>query len=619
MSIFVELKRRNVIKVAMFYAIGAWLLLQVGDVLFGFLELPPWSGKLLVALLALGFVPALLFSWVYELTSEGIKKESEIGPEQSSTPTSGRRLNQITLVMVLVVTAMLVYDRISQQATQATSAADQTPNAINDDPQPLTDGPSVDLSIAVLPFINMSSDLENEYFSDGLAEELLNVLAKQPRLKVAARTSAFSFRGKDVDISAIGAALHVAHVVEGSVRKSGDQVRITAQLIKVDDGYHLWSETYDRQLTDIFALQDEIVAAILEALKVKLLGPSASPNAAVTSVEAFQSYLQGKAALAKRGAKNLRQARRYFETALEHDPAYVPAMTGLARTLSLIPNYARIGKDEAAEIIALAEKTAEHVLTLEPDNADAYSIIGTIKTYYRWDWDAAEKALTQALRLQPNDSEINNFAGDFFRAVQDWPKMIATEGRAIQLDPLHPVNQWDMAWGYLGKGDYELAIQHAQTANALSPASIDPYAILVFALGSLGRFEEMDAVRQQARQATEESEAEYLLMDSWAAIVEGRRETAFSLMQTIEPLAEKGEYSAAFFGFQYLLVDESEKAAYWLDRAYQNKDVQLVFQEPVDLDRVAADPLSREILQRPRLRELMKIRARNRANPGATQ
>ncbi len=276
MSLFNELKRRNVFKVAIAYIVVAWLVMQVADVVVNNIEAPGWVFQVLLLFLALGLPFAIIFAWAFEMTPDGLKREHEVDRSQSITGDTGRKLD-FTIIGVLVLALgyfawdkfVLSVDReaaLVEAARQEVSA--QVASEEAEKPQTTESGQS----IAVLPFVNMSSDTEQEYFSDGLSEELLNLLAKIPELRVTSRSSAFSYKGKDFKIADVGRELGVAHVLEGSVRKAGNQVRITAQLIEVENDTHLWSETYDRSLDNIFAIQDEISSAVVDPLKITLLG-----------------------------------------------------------------------------------------------------------------------------------------------------------------------------------------------------------------------------------------------------------------------------------------------------------------------------------------------------------
>ena len=299
MNFFNELKRRNVFKVAAAYIIVGWLIMQAGEVMGPALRLPEWVNSALAFFLLLGFPLALIFAWAFEMTADGLKKEKDVDRSQSITDVTGAKLNRTIMVVLILALGFFAFDKFvlgpkrdAQLVKETQLAAEQTAGPAMTGSVPDADTPE-EKSIAVLPFVNMSDDGGNEYFSDGLSEELLNLLAKIPELKVAARTSSFQFKGQTGDIDAIAKQLKVANVLEGSVRKSGNQVRITAQLIKADDGYHLWSETYDRTLENIFAVQDEIAAAVVDALKLTLLG-AAKPVAKEANPDAYALFLQGR-------------------------------------------------------------------------------------------------------------------------------------------------------------------------------------------------------------------------------------------------------------------------------------------------------------------------------------
>ena len=348
MSLLAELKRRNVFRVAMFYAVASWVLLQVGGLLFEALEVPPWGLKLLLGLLLLGFPLALVFSWIYELTPEGLKREHDIDPQrvdhrtyrrQAQRPDrgpAGRR------------------DRAPHRGPVHRSHHPRAARCLRRDGSAVPPGASaapspgaapdpVAASIAVLPFVNMSEDKANDYFSDGLTEELLNVLANVPGLRVIARTSSFSYKGKEIKIADVARDLNVDHVLEGSVRKSGNRVRITTQLIRSSDSSHLWSQTYDRTLDDIFAVQDEISSEVVDALKVRLL----KPEAAVAEVggtkipAAYEAYLRGRQLRHEGEAEaTLREALAAFDEAIRLDPDYARAYAGKADVLSTLASNA---------------------------------------------------------------------------------------------------------------------------------------------------------------------------------------------------------------------------------------------------------------------------------------
>lgn len=605
MSIVAELKRRNVFRVAAAYAVVGWLLVEVSDTIFPRLGLPDWTVTFVIALVMLGFPIALFLSWAFELTPEGMKRTEVVDADDNLPHNSGRVLDVAIIAGLLLVAGVMIWQQTAAGRADPASQAALSAAAVPMVPPDLT------VAIAVLPFVNMSGDADNEYFADGISEEILNLLAQDRGLRVAGRTSSFKFKGHNEDLRVIGEQLGVSHIVEGSVRKSGDRVRITAQLIQVEDGFHLWSDTWDRELIDIFAVQDEIGQAIVASLRGQLIESAPLHHVATTQLDAYTHYLRAQTLLAARGADNLRAAREQFEAALALDPAYVPALAGLARTLSLIPSYARSATDSPAALAEAAVAAARRVLALEPDNVLALSALGTAYTFYLWRWNEAEAAFSRALELAPNDAEVVNFAGDYYRATMNTAQAVAIERRAVELDPLHAVNHWDLAWAYLGSGDCKSAIIAAETARAITPDRLDPYLILNWCYGQLHRFDEQRRITGEARRRTRDSESYYLVMELRLAVAEGRREDALAMQETLRARVEAGEHQAANLGFHYLLLGESDQAAVWLRRAYDQREVDLVFPEPIDLQRFAADPGVRAVLARPGLKELVAIRARN--------
>jgi len=316
-----ELKRRNVFKVGAAYVVLAWLLAQITDVFLEPFGAPDWVIKTVLLVLLIGFPLALFFAWAFEMTPEGIKKERDVDRSQSITTQTGRKLDFVIIFVLIMALGYFAYDKFALEAERSAAATSTVAEAGSVPPEPET----VDRSIAVLPFVNMSDDSGNEYFSDGISEEILNALAKVKELKVAGRTSSFAFKGKNQDLRQIGDTLGVEHILEGSVRKSGTRIRITAQLIQVDDGFHLWSDSYDRELTDIFAIQDEIASAILVQLKAHLLEEEPQIASTRTNSEAYDLYLLSRQRMYERSGPNIQNAADLLDRAIALDPEYAPA------------------------------------------------------------------------------------------------------------------------------------------------------------------------------------------------------------------------------------------------------------------------------------------------------
>ena len=313
-SLFSELKRRNVFRVALFYLLIGWLILQVSDVLIPLLQLPDWAGRFTFFVLLLGFPLAVFFAWAFEITPEGLKLEKDVDRSQSITNKTGHKLDRVIIAVLAVAVIYFVIDKF-------------VPSGTTDVTEPRAEVAASESSIAVLPFVDMSASSDQEYFADGIAEEILNALVMLEGIKVAGRTSSFSFKERNEDLREIGETLGVAHVLEGSVRKQGDRVRVTAQLVNVDDGFHLWSETFDREMIDIFAIQDEIARSVAEALALQLnLEQGGSLIEAQTdNIGAYERYLEARALIARRGTDNLARAIELLEEVTRLEPNYAEA------------------------------------------------------------------------------------------------------------------------------------------------------------------------------------------------------------------------------------------------------------------------------------------------------
>ena len=373
MSLYNELKRRNVFRVAIAYLVGAWLLTEVAGTLFPAFGIPDWGVRFVVIVLALGFVPALIISWAYELTPEGLKREQDVVRDESITHLTAKRLDGITIGLIVAALVILAADRFwlgpDFEEHAAAPAAVVTDTVQTSGPEP-TEFQPPPKSIAVLPFVNMSDDAGNEYFADGISEELLNLLAKISGLRVISRSSAFSFKGKDYDMPTIATQLNVAHVLEGSVRKAGNQVRITAQLIDTRSDTHLWSETYDRTLDDIFVIQDEIAAAVVDALKLTLLGDT--PKSEEINPEAYALYLQAMYVGALGNADAYEQSNAILKQVLAIAPDYARAWRGLARNYANQVGDGLLPRDEGDP---LAREALKQALAINPDFAEAHSTL----------------------------------------------------------------------------------------------------------------------------------------------------------------------------------------------------------------------------------------------------
>lgn len=453
MSFFDELKRRNVFRVGIAYLIGAWLVIQVADIVLENIGAPAWVMKAILLIAVLGFLIALFFAWAFEATPEGLKRESEVDRTQSITRVTGHKLNRAIIVMLVIALAYFVWEsRLSDRAPV---------------------GVPTDASVAVLAFENMSPDPENAFFAEGISEEILNVLAAVDGLRVASRTSAFSFANSDTSITEIASQLDVAHVLEGSVRKQGMRVRITAQLIDAVNDTHLWSDTYDRDLDDIFAVQEEIAVAISAALTGALGMGQVAVSAPTKDMAAYELFLRGRQQFFARGFEPLKASIADLEAAVSRDPEFAEAWSYLAASLRTVTGYTVMSAAEAQGFRRRSEAAAERALELDPTQALAVATKGQ-NAVEASRFEALE-LLNRAVEMAPDDAGILMWAGDeLYTSGAYLDEALPLLERAYRLDPLSGINNGVLGIAYLAAGQRELGYQHIRRASELGwPHGID--------------------------------------------------------------------------------------------------------------------------------------------------
>jgi TolB-like protein/Tfp pilus assembly protein PilF len=486
MGFIAELRRRNVVRMAGLYLVAAWLIVQVAGTLLPIFSAPASIARGIVVALAIGFVPALVFAWVFELTPEGLKRDTEVPIEQSIAPQTARRMDRWIIVGLLLALVFLAFERFvlvpRREAAQLAAAPVAAKPA----------GPDR-RSIAVLPFVDMSAAKDQEYFSDGIAEELLDRLAQVPGLRVAARTSAFRFKGKDVDVADIARHQQVAHVLDASVRKAGARLRITAQLIDAGNGYHLWSQTFDREAGDVFAVQDEIAGAITAALKTQLVGRTAGAGGGdAVDPAAYDDYLQGRAHFLKRGP-DLKPAVEAFDRAIARQPDYAAAHSARAFALAISLNWQPWLP--MIDVVTEANASATRALSLDPDNVEAHVVLGYL-AMSRWKYAESEAQFARALELAPDDVDVLNFYGDFQLAAGNLREAERLKARAMALDPLAFVHPMNLAQILVDQRRTDEAQRMAERAQALG--NPDPYVSLAMTESILGRIDAAGASAQAA-------------------------------------------------------------------------------------------------------------------------
>lgn len=456
-------------------------------------------------------------------------------------------------------------------------------------------------SVAVLPFVHMSSDADNEYFCDGLAEELMNALAKIDDLKVTARTAAFSFRGKDVPMAEIGRALNVNSILEGSVRKSGSRVRITVQLINASDGFHLWSERYDRDMQDIFEIQDEITLAVVDALKVKLLGAekTAVLRRYTENTEAYQLYLRGKFFWNKRTGNDLRQAAEYYKQAIEKDPNYGLAFSGLAETYVLFSSH---DVAPANDSMPQAKAAASRALEIDESLAEAHSALGYYLTLYELDLDRSEKEFRRAIELKPNYATAHQWFAANLTVLRRFDEALAELRLAEGLDPLSPDIGTDLGATFVFARRYDEAIAQFKRTLVRDPNFSRAHSYLGWAYGSKGMYAEAIAA---ARSALELNNSYFIkgYLALWLAR-SGERDEARRILVELEKAASEGYVRPSTMAVVYIGLGDKEKALNELEKEVSSRSFNAIYLAVLpDVDDLREEPRFKAMLKRMNLPE----------------
>jgi len=485
MSLFSELKRRNVFRVATAYVIVGWLLTEILATLMPMFGVPDWVAKAVVIIAAVTFVPVLIFAWAFEITPEGIKREKDVDRDTSITSETGKKLNYVTIAAVIAGVAFLGFTKI-------------LPDTERPDPVSEIVATSGTPSVAVLPFVNMSGNADNEYFSDGLTETLLHMLAQVPEIKVAARTSSFAFKGKEQDIRKIALALGVAHVLEGSVQRSGDKVRVTAQLIRADDGFHVWSSNYDRTLNDIFAIQDEIATDVGRSLTTSLLGEEEVTIQSIGThdVIAYDLYLQALAHSLNGSYESLGQGESFLKDALFRDPAFNDAKVLLAKTYFDQQNTGLIGFKTAIDnALALLEQ----VLASEPEYKmarAAFIYLNSVRAEDEGAYMSLADAVPEMRRLvdtAPNDFDLLMMAGNFLSDAGHPEEGLEYLERALEIDPINSEVHFEVGGKYQRLSNWDAAEAAFLRALELEPGNPNIFGRL--ARISSGRGDAVESLR----------------------------------------------------------------------------------------------------------------------------
>jgi TolB-like protein/Flp pilus assembly protein TadD len=546
---FAELKRRNVYKVAIAYGVVAWLLMQIASQIFPFFEIPNWAVRLVVLLLIIGFPIALIIAWAFEATPEGIKR-TEVADAAAQRSPGGAWIYIVAIGAALSV-GLFFLGRYTASRKQTESVPPK--------------------SIAVLPFENLSEEKGNAYFADGIQEEILTRLAKIADLKVISRTSTQQFQTKPANLSEIARQLGVANILEGSVQRSADQVRVNAQLIKAATDTHLWADTFDRKLTDIFSVESDIAKAVADTLQAKLSGAEQSAIASrpTKNSEAHELYLRGRYFFGKRGADNLKRAIDYFNQAIAKDPNYALAYAGLADSYVLLPEYS--GESDEFNKARLA---ADSAIALDNKLAEAHVSRGLLFSQ-DYNLKEARQEYERAIELNPNDANAHYFlAFGVLAPLGDFDRAIAEMNRALELDPFSLVMNTNLGLCYVFARRYPEAIAQLRKTTELDPGSPEPHVILGL----------VHEVSEHSQQAISEYQRAYdldigsqrpgeratLLATIYA--LKGEPAKALEQINQARELVRARKGTAFFLAAAYLRLGDKSQAIDWLEQSYRNKE-----------------------------------------------
>jgi TolB-like protein len=579
---FGELKRRNVYKVGVAYAVVAWLLMQIASQIFPFFEVPNWVVRLVVLFLVIGFPIALIIAWAFEVTSEGIKRTE--AADAAGLRSRGGTWIYVVLVGAALSVSLFFVGRYTAGHATARPASEELQRGKQS--EMATAGP--DKSIAVLPLVNESGDPKDEYFSDGLSEELIAALAQISGLKVIGRSSSFRFKDRKEEPRAIGEKLGVSTLLDGTVRKQGDRVRIVAELINAADGIQLWTRTFDRELKDIFAVQEEIATAVAASLKVTLLGTDerSTTNPATKSTEAHNAYLQGHFHFQRRNLEDYRKAVSYFDEAIRLDPDYALAYAERSEAWSFIGDLSGQGKTAWPK----AREDAEKAVAIAPALAEAHAALGWVRFFAEWKFAEGLSELKRAKELSPANPTANDLLARVIVYLGRIDEAERQGRQAVELDPLSIPAQTNLARVLFVEGKLDEADAVARKAAELQPAAAGNHRYQVHV--ALERGDGETALREAELEPDEGYRRFELAL---AHYVRGDRAAADAALADL--IANGRDQLAYQIAEVYAVRGEKDKAFEWLQISFDNHDTGTLT--------LLIDPLFRGLRDDPRYKNLL--------------
>ncbi len=556
----VELKRRNVYKVAIAYGVVAWLLMQIASQIFPFFEIPNWAVRLVVLLLIIGFPVALILAWAFELTPEGVKHT------EAADAAGKRSLGTIWIYVVAIGAALSIGLFVLGRYTVRLSPSSKVGIAERIPATQVIQQSVPEKSLAVLPFSNLSGIPENAYFATGIQDEIITRLAKIRELKVVSCLSTQRFKSAPDDVSAIAKQLGVANVLQGSVQRSADEVRVNVQLVRAETDAHLWADTFDRKLTDIFQIESDIAKTVAETLKTKLTGSEerAISEQPTANVEAHELYLKGRYFWNRRTAENLRRALSYFQQAAEKDPNYALAYAGIADTCGLFPVYG-VGAPE--EYLPRAKAAAEKAIALDDSLAEAHASMGYVNYAYFNGVESARE-FERAIELNPKYPTAHHWYGRLTLVMLgQLDHAIAEMKRAYELDPVSPIIHSDLGGVNLMARRYDEAIKQLRGTVEIDPEFYWAHRWLGMALELKGDLDGAIAEYKKALQLNDDPVGLAFIAHAEASM--GRQSEAREILAQLTEAARKRYVQHYAFALIHLALGEKDQALDWLERGVQ--------------------------------------------------
>jgi TolB-like protein/tetratricopeptide (TPR) repeat protein len=583
-NFFSELKRRNVYKVAVAYAIVGWVIAQIATQIFPFLEIPNWFVRLIIVLIAIGFPIALVIAWAFEATPEGIKRTEVADTMPVSAAT--RRKKHAWIYVVVIAAAISVTLFFLGRYTAGNKSVASVPNEL----------PAK--SIAVLPFDNLSRDPDNAYFAEGVQDEILTRLAKVADLKVISRTSTQRFKSAPSDLREIAKQLGVMNIVEGSVQKANDQVRVNVQLINAMTDAHLWADTYDRKLIDIFSVESEIAKTIADTLQVKLTGSEKQMMAAqpTTDTTAYQLYHKGRSLWERRSGDNIPKAISFYEQAIARDPNYALAYAGLAQAYILLPFYSGVDRFDA---YLKAKDAALKALRLDSNLAEAHAALGKVLFFSEIDLAGAMREYKRAIELEPNDATAHHwFGNDSLAALGQFEEAIAEGKRSVELDPLSVVINVDLGETFYYARRYDEAARQMRKALEIDPTSFYAHYNLGIVLQLKGDLSGAIAEYEKAKQLGDNPLVSAICASAKA--LAGDKNAALRMLSDFDNMSRHREVVGYCRALLYLSLNNKDEALRWLEQGFKERDGSNICWIKVDplLDPLHGDPRFEALVQK---------------------